>query len=177
MKKMNILLVAFTLVVSAITPMASSAETLDETTSTSSQKTITENSTDGETTELSQSHASHYTINIPPSTTELEENDEFEISATTFLEYGKGISVSVTSKNTWKLTDTKRPDNNEPISYKISVGERVLTEQEEEIFTVPYNVKSDSVTLVAHDIEQATYAGTYSDTLTFTVNSIDVTGS
>lgn len=175
MKKMNILLVAFTLALSAITPMASFAvddDTEPSTEPTTSGRVISDENPESQDTTLSLTKTPHYTITIPADTTELKENDEFKLSVTTFLKFGDNLDISVSSKNEWKLKDTVRTNNNAPISYTMNNGEKDLEEQTEKILTVPYTNKTDSVTLTVTEVANATYAGTYEDVLTFTAETI-----
>ena len=161
MKKMNVLFVALAMAVTAITPMASSAE--EDSTET---KTGFVN---GSQTELSQTHNSHYTITVPDSTTEFHEGQQFTLSVSTFLKFDEEISVYIESKNDWNLKDT---NTNNPIPVKYSMGIGNSTEAltgKAKVIDVPYNVKKDSVVLTAFDIQDAQYAGTYTDILTFTV--------
>lgn len=163
MKKMNVLLAALTLAITAITPMASFAEESDKVQSGN--------------TKIETEAPSEYYITIPEGRETLKEGDELAVTAYAFIEYGKELTVSVTSENTWKLTDSKHPENPKPISYEVSCGGKALTKKTEEILVVPYDTTGyqKTATLVIENVPGATYAGTYEDTLTFNSGVRDIT--
>lgn len=156
MKKMNALLSALTLAIAALTPITSSA--------TGNEQTM----------EVSKEYTSSYTITIPESTQELAQGQKFEVSAEAFLEYGKKLTVSVTSANGWKLADKAHTENTEKVSYSMSIDGTNITEATANILEVPYNNKTGAVTLTVSELGEAVYAGTYSDTLTFTAGTENI---
>lgn len=162
MKKINILLSTLALVIATLTPMASFAEGETPVKST------------GGTTELTKTYEADYGIVIPQGTENLCNGDEFELTATAFLEYGKAMEVSVSSANGWKLKDTKHSGNKEDVSYSMKCGEKKIEGTGDiNILTVRYDEHQGSVTLTACDIANPVYAGTYSDTLTFKTKKVD----
>ncbi len=158
MKKMNALLSALTLAITALTPIASFA------------------AGDEQTIEVSKEYTSSYTITIPEGTQELAQGQKFEVAANAFLNFGEKLTVSVTSTNGWKLADKVHTENTEKISYKMSIGDKEISEATANILEVPYNDegKANSVTLTVSELGDAVYAGTYSDTLTFTAGTESV---
>lgn len=160
MKKMHLLLSALALVIATLTPIVSSASSAEV-----KQGQI----------EVSQTHSADYGIVIPAGTTTLTNNSEFVLSARAFLEYNKELTVSVTSTNNWKLKDKVYSANEETIPYKMKYGSTTISEQSEDVLKVSFAEHNGSVTLTAFDIEAPEYAGTYSDTLTFTTRTGEVT--
>lgn len=161
MKKMKALLSALSLAVAALTPITSSADF-----------------TNGDTMEVSKKYESSYTITIPDGTQELAQGQEFEVGATVFLNYGEKLTVSVASKNGWNLVDKVHNENTDKVSYKMSINNTNITGTTADILEVPYNAegKAGTVTLTVAELGNATYAGTYSDTLTFTAKTESVSG-
>lgn len=156
MKKMNVLISALVLAVSAVTPMVSSAEFAG----------------DNDKIEVSQHHKESYTIIIPAGTENLTEGSTFDVSATAFIEYGQEFVLSVESTNNWKLVDTEHSGNTHSIPYKMKYGDNEITGKTADVLTVAYDAENHegAVTLTAYDIASPDYAGTYSDTLTFTTS-------
>lgn len=180
MKKMNILLSALSLAVVMLTPMASFAETggTPEGSGTSGGNTGGKTfSNTSETMVVSQEFKSEYTIIIPEGTQKLEEG--LDVGAKAFLKYNEKLVVSVDSNNGWVLKDTNT-GNEEDISYTLTVGDEEVTKNgPADIFEVKYtdeNMRKDIVMELA-DIDDPTYAGTYTDTLTFTARMESVTGT
>ncbi len=163
MKKMNALLSALSLAVAALTPITSSADFTDN----------------RSTMEVSKEYASSYTITIPDGTQQLEQNQEFQVKAEAFLNYGEKLTVSVASKNGWNLVDKVHTENTNKVPYKMSINGANITETTAEILTVPYNDedKTDTVKLTVAELGNSVYAGTYGDTLTFTATVSEVTES
>lgn len=159
MKKMNALFTALTLVITAVTPMASSAAsaTMD------SKSQIT----------LSRTYSSHYTIHIPEENPTLNDDEvEVEFGITGYLKYNEKLTVSVNSNNGWQLKDSNTGNTN-GITYKMKVGENVITEESNDVVSITSvnnNIKVDTP-LTFCDFGEAVYAGTYGDTLTFEVRT------
>ncbi len=161
MKKINVLLAALTLAVTALTPLTSSAAALNG---------------DSGTTEVSKTFDPSYTVTIPDSVTQLEVNGALQVTAETFLKYNQQLVVSVASGNGWVLKDKAHEENNKDISYTLKVGETVV-ENNAAVLVVPYDLKNKSANLTVANIGDPTYAGTYSDTLTFSVKTEDITAA
>ncbi len=160
MKKINVLLAALTLAVTALTPLTSSAAALTG---------------DSGTTEVSMSVNSSYTVTIPDSVTQLEVNDTLQVTAAdVLLHYNEKLVVSVASENGWKLKDKEHSENNADISYTLNIDGNKVT-NDAAVLVVPYDLKNKSANLTVAEIGDPTYAGTYSDTLTFNVKTEDIT--
>lgn len=180
MKKMNILLSALSLAVVMLTPMASFADT-DGT----PEGSVTSGGNTGgktfsntlETMVVSQEFKSEYTIIIPEGTQKLEKG--LNVGAEAFLNYNEKLVVSVASENGWVLKDTNT-GNEEDISYTLKVGNKDVTKDgPAEIFEVKQTdegVRKDIVMELSY-IGTPTYAGTYTDTLTFTAKMAPDTGT
>lgn len=155
MKKMSVLLSALVLAIASLSPMASFAE--NEPADATAPQTI----------ELCKEYDSSYRITIPAEPIGLTENANFEVSATALLGYGKELNVSVESKHNWQLQD-KVTSNKHKISYKMKYDDTDIEDKKATILTVPSGKQTNSVNLTVYDIAEPTYAGKYSDTLTFT---------
>lgn len=159
MKKMNVFITAFTLVITSVAPMVSSAAT-----------SVTEESKD---VTLSKKYDSHYTLKLPDKGIDVEQSSvNTEVGVNAYLEYGEKLTISVSSTNNWKLKDTVYKDNPTEIGYKLKVGENDLTEQKvSEVMSVSYTDNNNpmTTTMTFCDFEKPNYAGTYADTLTFSV--------
>ncbi len=159
MKKMNVLLAAFTLAIAAVTPITSSAADIADRSATHELV-------------LSKTYAPHYTLTIPDTVIDIaEDSKNVDVSVEGYLEYDKQLTVSVESANSWTLIDQNHEDNKNGVSYKLKVGENVITDANNEIMSVTpdNNNKAVSTTLTFGNFGKAAYAGTYSDTLTFDV--------
>ncbi len=123
-----------------------------------------------QTMKVAKEYPQDFLLTIPDGTQELDEGKEFTVSAYAFLDFGKELSVSVTSKNTWELKDAKYAENSKGIAYEIMVDDRVLTEKTEEILSVPYDADGHikETALIVKSVATPKYAGTYEDILTFT---------
>lgn len=154
MKKVNAILAALTLAVTALTPLASSA----------SESTLKEGNN---TMTLSKTYSDGYTLNIPDAVQNLDETSKLTVSATGFLNVDQKIIVSVESKNQWYLQDETCDTNK--IKYNVSVNGNTITTQEADIFEITYDDESHTkeVTINVDGVDEPTYAGTYTDTLTF----------
>lgn len=164
MKKMNVLLAAFALAVAAVTPMTSSAISPTE----QSPDTIT----------LSRTYTSHYTLHIPDETLDLKEKSvDVDFGITGYLEFNKKLTVSVESENEWQLKDENHPENETAVGYKMKVGEKYITNEDNDVMSITYANNNNEIDtrLTFCEFEQAAYAGTYSDTLTFAVRSDVIT--
>lgn len=173
MKKMKALLAVLTLVVVAVTPMTSFAEeTAAENTGAGSENVAEDKE---ETREVSKTYQSTYTLILPESVkTDGKEND-FVIKVDSFLKYNEKMAVSVSSMNNWKVKDEF--DNGVP--YSLMVGEQAANEIADNV-VMKFSYKNNNIEKEI-DIEKtlklnfadATYAGTYTDTLTVVVKHDD----
>ncbi|MDE6833497.1 MAG: hypothetical protein K2J39_04525 [Ruminococcus sp.] len=145
---------------------------------------------------LAKTYAESYVINIPPGTTKkgekLENGKKFEISATANFAYGKEMKVTVKSANNWQLIDKKDRGTiktetyedgrtaewtvyDHPVNYDMVIeGTNQSVKDSNTVFTLKAGEEVDgekintkTVTLVAKNVEAPKYAGTYTDTLTF----------
>lgn len=159
MKKMNALFTALTLVITAVTPMASSAASA----TTDSKSQIT----------LSRTYNSHYTIHIPDENPTLNADKvEVGFGVTGYLEYNEKLTVSVISNNGWQLKDSNT-ENENGVEYKMKVGEKVITSEDNDVVSITSADNNNKVDtpLTFCDFGEAVYAGTYGDTLTFEVRT------
>ncbi|MDE6426592.1 MAG: hypothetical protein K2K89_10745 [Ruminococcus sp.] len=187
MKKRNVLLSALILAVMTLSPMASFADDTggeEPQASTSATQEEAPETTKpavkgfpgGNTIDVSVSRASSYVVTIPAGKQEFESGKQFEVSVSAVLGYNRAVVVSVESENGWKLADKKDTTKSHAIEYTMSVNGAVMTEGVNNILEVPYNQSGhrSSVTLVAGEVGTPQLAGTYSDTLTFTVSETDI---
>ena len=159
MKKMNALFTALTLVITTVTPMASSAASA----TTDSKSQIT----------LSRTYDSHYTIHIPDENPTLNADKvEVGFGVTGYLEYNEKLTVSVISNNGWQLKDSNT-ENENGVEYKMKVGEKVITSEDNDVVSITSADNNNKVDtpLTFCDFGEAVYAGTYGDTLTFEVRT------
>lgn len=159
MKKMNALFTALTLVITAVTPMASSAASATK----DSKSQIT----------LSRTYNSHYTIHIPDENPTLNADKvEVGFGVTGYLEYNEKLTVSVISNNGWQLKDSNT-ENENGVEYKMKVGEKVITSEDNDVVSITSADNNNKVDtpLTFCDFGEAIYAGTYGDTLTFEVRT------
>lgn len=160
MKKINVLLAALTLTVTALTPLTSSAATLA--------------GNEG-TTVVSKTFDSSYTVTIPDSVNDLIVDSTLSVEATgVLLNYNEKLVVSVASKNNWHLKDKENTANTADISYTLNAGDTALANGDA-VLEVPYTEKNKSADLTVANIADPTYAGTYADTLTFSVTTGTIT--
>lgn len=113
-----------------------------------------------------------YMITIPESTENLTAGKQFTAKVDNILiKHGQTLKLSVTSGNDWKLKNRKYPDIDDGAEYRMTCDGKtdIIEEQTETILTVGNGKKSDSVTLTVDSIEDPMFAGTYTDTLTFSV--------
>lgn len=114
-----------------------------------------------------------YLITIPDGTNTLKEGQTFSLKAeNVIIPHGESLRVSVTSANNWNLKDAKNPENNSAVSYSMGYGddETALVNKTENIFTLAAGAGSGNVTLTILSIGEAKMAGTFADTLTFSVD-------
>lgn len=157
MKKMNTLLTALAIVITAVTPVTSSA--VSATPDSKSQITLTKN------------YASQYTITLPDGNVTLDsEEKSVDFSINAYLEYNEKLDVSVTSANDWKLMDSNTANEN-GVTYTMKADGNAITDENNKVVSVTSENNKNNVTvpLTFCDFGEAKYAGTYSDTLTFNV--------
>lgn len=158
MKKMNVLLAALALAITAITPLASSASDTEP------------------AIEVSATFDTSYTITIPDGIQEIKEGTPFNVSASGCFEYGETVSIYVESTNGWKLKDKNHSDNKADIPYSVTNkdSKTPLGEGKNNIleFTVNDDVLDGETIMTVSEIKAPTYAGTYGDKLTFTAKTV-----
>lgn len=164
MKKMNAILAAITLAVTAITPLASSA--------------IEVNFANGrDKMTVSKEFEASYELEIPDTDLyTLVEGEGFDVTATAFLHVYENMIVSVESKNDWYIEDTECDTNQIKYDVKVEGEEDIIQTKKADIMTVTSgdNKTSKTVKLNIEKIHEADYAGTYTDQLTFSARAVDV---
>lgn len=150
-------------------------DTSDNTSGSVTVETTTTTAIDGESKsfEVEKTFTSSYMITIPEGTEDLEEQQNFTVSAENVLiEHGQTLKLSVTSKNNWTLRDKNNPTNNTGIIYSMGYGDNVtgIEAQTETILTIGEGKKSGNVKLTVLSVDKPEMAGTFADTLTFNVN-------
>ncbi|MCM1133183.1 MAG: hypothetical protein NC340_06890 [Ruminococcus flavefaciens] len=168
MKKMNALFAALTLAVTALTPMVSSAANI-------------EFKGDRNTMQVKKDYGSHYTLTIPDGLQTVDNEDGLTVKANAFLHYDEKLIVSVESNNGWELRD-KNTNNKTYIPYEMTVDykgeDKVIktgtTDTDILEFDYNQNEKDVAVTMNMTGIGKAYYAGTYTDTLTFTARAEEI---
>lgn len=132
-------------------------------------------------------YSSHYIINIPDGTNDFKENNVMLVEANDVqIEPDKVLEVSVKSANGWNLVDKSNDEGSGKLYYCMQIGEDLEVSgnkpddgntdsinenslKSQVILSVSDGRPADSVELTVKELEKATVAGTYSDTLTFTV--------
>lgn len=160
MKKMNAILTAASLAAAALTPLASSASEAEK---TSDAMTV------------SKTYESTYELTIPDTNAgaySISNGTSFDVTAKGFLQIGEKMVVSVESENSWYIVD-ETYDKNE-IKYQVSVDGKAIENKKEDIFEVAYNDEGQTKTVAMKidQIDNPVYAGTYTDTLTFSVKAV-----
>lgn len=119
---------------------------------------------------LTHAEASSYKVTIPADIT-LDKDETLEISASdVHIGSGKSVKVTVASENSWKMTDKDDTNNQVPYTVTMPGAEEALTNGTQ-VLSVDSVTGTDSVELSIAAPASYTYAGNYSDTLTFTVNA------
>ncbi|MCM1528615.1 MAG: hypothetical protein NC093_01300 [Alistipes sp.] len=114
-----------------------------------------------------------YEIVIPEGTGSLAEGQTFDLTANNVkIPFGKKLNVAVTSFNGWTLNDKKHPENNDCISYSMGFGDTaaLIEGNTETILSIGEGVESGTVKLTVLSVGEAKMAGTFADTLTFSVD-------
>ncbi len=147
----------------------------DNTSGSVTAETTTTTAIDGESKffEIEKTFTSSYMITVPDGTENLEEQQNFIVSAENVLiEHGQTLELSVTSKNNWTLKDKNNPTNDTGIIYRMSYGDNLtgIETKTETILTVGDGKKSGNVKLTIISIDKPEMAGTFADTLTFNVD-------
>ncbi len=154
-----------------LTSRTFSVENADVTPDNTNEPT-TESNNDGKSFEVEKTFLSSYTITIPDGTDSLEAGQNFTVSAENVLiEHGETLELSVTSGNNWKLKDRNNPANQSGIVYRMGYGdaETVITDESKTILSVGEGKKADNVNLTVISVDEPDMAGTFADTLTFSV--------
>lgn len=188
MKKMLSLISALTMCAVMAAPVASSAAALNTTEGVGDSSITygikgTENTPENERTSdvtFKKFKASSYVVTIPDGVADLSSAQELKVSAKDVLIGAKQmINISVTSANEFNLvnTDSKEKKVSYTLTPKVAEGDTpatALTNESEPILSIaPEEAYDEAVTktliAVASD-DTIKVAGTYVDTLTFTVS-------
>lgn len=112
-----------------------------------------------------------YVVTIPDTIT--IGTDATVSASVTEMEDSKELVVTVASENSWKLVDTTNTENR--LWYNMSIGEgTTILRNDDTVLTVEdVTTSPETVTLSTKLESTATVAGTYQDTLTFTVSLRD----
>ncbi|MDE6833496.1 MAG: hypothetical protein K2J39_04520, partial [Ruminococcus sp.] len=126
-------------------------------------------------------YPTNYVVKIP-SFNSFEEGNEFDITAkNVLLAYDKALEIGIKSGNGWQLKDTKNADNDTTIGYTMSyvnldedgdvVSEKQILEGDKRttLLSIDDGSTSGKTRLTVESIEENTMAGSFADTLTFTV--------
>lgn len=126
------------------------------------------------TTTVNYGVSENYTVTIPADIT-LSANGETDVEVNTssvVVEYGKQLTVSVSSNNysegKWYLVDNANASNK--LEYSIKNGDDAVASNDTILTVAAGTTVEQKVTLKAKLVDKATYSGTYKDTLTFSVN-------
>lgn len=114
-----------------------------------------------------------YEIVIPEGTNSLAEGQTFELAANNVkIPFGKKLNVAVTSSNGWTLSDKKHPENNDRIGYSMGFGDAAapIENDTETILSIGEGAENGTVKLTVLSVGEAKMAGTFADTLTFSVD-------
>lgn len=111
-----------------------------------------------------------YTVTIPDSFTLGNTAEEKQVSATGMLEKNQNLAVSISSKqysSCWQM----RSENNDVLPYSIRIGQRELVNHADVLSATALQLNSGSTSTLSFAVKNPpAYAGTYTDTLTFTVS-------
>lgn len=195
MKKMLSLISALTMCAVMAAPVASFASEPETEPTT---KTVTEASTYDEETdedgtssdfELSQTVSESYTVVIPAGSADLDSPVDLTVSAKDVVINGNQVlTIDVSSANTWKLSD----ENSGDLAYTLTSMKEETAEDEDgnettalvagevlvskgydkkslTVLTINAGTESGIKYLQAEVVDTPTMAGTYTDTLTFSV--------
>lgn len=158
MKKMVSFISALTMCAVMVAPVVSSAATID----------ISSESKSADVT-LSKTVSSSYTVTIPDDMENIDTDSELTVSAAdVIINKGQTLNVSVSSLNGWTLDG-----DGGSFTYSLTptdVSDGVALENGDNVLMVASGTTSASKTFTAAVTGNVTMAGTYSDTLTFTVS-------
>ena len=111
-----------------------------------------------------------YTVTIPDSFTLGNTAEEKQILATGMLERDQNLTVSISSKqysSGWQM----RSENNDVLPYSIRIGQQDLVNHADVLSATALQLNSGSTSTLSFSVKNPpAYAGTYTDTLTFTVS-------
>lgn len=112
-----------------------------------------------------------YVVTIPDTIT--IGTDATVSASVTEMEEHKELIVTVTSENDWKLKDTTNAENTVSYSMSIGAGAATLSNNATVLTVESATTSPKTVTLSTKLWNTVTVAGTYQDTLTFTVSLCD----
>lgn len=125
-----------------------------------------ENKTGDVTIEYTQSES--YVVIIPDSMT--VGTDKTVEADNIVIGYGKQLTVSVSSQNSWKLIN-----NDDSLDYTLKIGDTAASANSTVLTAKSGETVSKTLSATLDDDQSAKYAGNYTDTLTFTVSVNDAT--
>lgn len=112
-----------------------------------------------------------YVVTIPDTIT--IGTDATVSASVTEMEEHKELIVTVTSENDWKLKDTTNAENTVYYNMSINAGATTLWNDDIVLTVESVTASPETVTLSTELEDPVTVAGTYQDTLTFTVSLRD----
>lgn len=122
--------------------------------------------------EIQKVYPTSYLITIPDGSDAISAGEKFIIKADNVLiEHGQMLEVSVSSENDWNLRDRNNPENPEEIRYVMGFGDdnTEIENKSETVLSVTDGRTADSVELTVLDVKTPRTAGTFADTLTFSI--------
>lgn len=122
--------------------------------------------------EIQKVYPTSYLITIPDGSDAISAGDKFTIKADNVLiEHSQMLEVSVSSENDWNLRDRNNPENPEEIHYVMGFGDdnTEIENKSETVLSVTDGRTADSVELTVLDVKTPRTAGTFADTLTFSI--------
>lgn len=122
--------------------------------------------------EIQKVYPTSYLITIPDGSDAISAGDKFTIKADNVLiEHSQMLEVSVSSENDWNLRDRNNPENSEEIRYVMGFGDdnTEIENKSETVLSVTDGRTADSVELTVLDVKTPHTAGTFADTLTFSI--------
>lgn len=122
--------------------------------------------------EIQKVYPTSYLITIPDGSDAISVGEKFTIKADNVLiEHSQMLEVSVSSENDWNLRDRNNPENPEEIHYVMGFGDdnTEIENKSETVLSVTDGRTADSVELTVLDVKTPRTAGTFADTLTFSI--------
>lgn len=133
-----------------------------------------ESDSNSATTNLTYKVDKTYKVTIPDDVTNLTSESKLTVEvADVVIDTGETLSVNIASTNGWTLNDTKDADN--ALAYELALGETLedganALADDDVVLSVAAGTATGSQIISVKSIAAATKSGTYTDTLTFTVD-------